>query len=428
MTAALAPAHLRVGGSEGDLVQYVLPGFPCALPPNQNATANPVPFCLNQTRWAAINAFAAQANVTLAFGLNAMQGRRSASAPMDTANLAAFLRATAAAGIGAHNTLPFLEFGNELEFKCSPSAYAADAVRVAGLIADAWPQPAQRPRLVANDENPDPSYWSTMLPLLPAGTLAAASWHEYVGYGLDPDLPTKCLDASFLDGVKSTAARQVAAAAQAKFAGALWVGETALAWHSGRNGTTNAFASSFWYLVQLGALAATHAVQCRQTLVGGYYELIDKTTRSPNPDFYTALFCGRRPWARACSQPASPPPPRRSCACLRTAPRAGRPAAASRSPLPTSTRPPRTSSTSAARAAPAWPRRATSTTSRPSAATSLRRPPPSTASRWRTPGPARSTRSRPSPSPTPPRRSFSSRARSDSSSPGGGECVLRGWR
>ena len=290
LTAALAPAHLRVGGSEGDLVQYVLPGFPCALPPNQNATANPVPFCLDASRWAAVNAFAAEAKITLAFGLNAMQGRRNASAPMDTANLAAFLRATAAAGVGAHNTLPFLELGNELEFRVNPSIYAADAVRVAGLIADAWPQPAQRPRLVGNDENPDPSYWATMLPLLPAGTLAAASWHEYVGYGLDPALPTKCLDASFLDGVKGTAANQAAAAAKAKFSGALWVGETALAWHSGRNGTTNAFASSFWYVVQLGALAATHAVQCRQTLIGGYYELIDKTTRSPNPDFYTALL------------------------------------------------------------------------------------------------------------------------------------------
>jgi len=290
LTAALAPAHLRVGGSEGDLVQYVLPSFPCALPPNQNATTNPVPFCLNASRWEAINAFAAQANITIAFGLNAMQGRRSPSAPMDTANLAAFLRATAAANIGAHNTLPYLELGNELEFKTTPSSFAADAVRVASLIADAWPQAAQRPRLVGNDENPDPSYWSTMFPLLPAGTLAAASWHEYVGYGLDPALPAKCLNASFLDGVKATAAGQVAAAAKAKFAGDLWVGETALAWHSGRNGTTNAFASSFWYLVQLGALAATHTVQCRQTLVGGYYELIDKTTRSPNPDFYTALL------------------------------------------------------------------------------------------------------------------------------------------
>lgn len=42
---------------------------------------------------------------------------------------------------------------------------------------------------------------------------------------------------------------------------------------------------------QLGDLAPTHDFQARQTLLGGYYELINKTTVSPNPDFWTALIC-----------------------------------------------------------------------------------------------------------------------------------------
>lgn len=287
LTGALAPAHLRVGGSEGDLVVYELPGFPCALPPEQNATTNPVPFCLNASRWAAIHAFAAEARISLAFGLNAMAGRRNASSKMDTANLAAFLAATAAAGYDALNTLPWLEFGNELEYKVEGAVYAADLRRVAALVAAAWPDASRRPRLVANDENPDPSYWTSVLPLV-GDVISAASWHEYVGYGLDPQLPTKALDAAFLDGIRGTAGAQVAAAAKARFPGDLWVGETALAWHSGRDNTTNAFASSFWYLYQLGELAATHTVQCRQTLYGGSYELIDKTSKTPNPDWWLA--------------------------------------------------------------------------------------------------------------------------------------------
>ncbi len=54
---------------------------------------------------------------------------------------------------------------------------------------------------------------------------------------------------------------------------------------TGRNGTTNTFLSCPWYLVQLGMLASTHTVQCRQTLRGGYYELVDKYTNTPNPDW-----------------------------------------------------------------------------------------------------------------------------------------------
>jgi heparanase 1 len=71
----------------------------------------------------------------------------------------------------------------------------------------------------------------------------------------------------------------------------LWCGETEAAWHSGQNNITNRFISGFWYLDQLGSLAQIdHKVQCRQTLVGGYYELIDKWTFDPNPDYWNLLL------------------------------------------------------------------------------------------------------------------------------------------
>ena len=68
----------------------------------------------------------------------------------------------------------------------------------------------------------------------------------------------------------------------------IWVGETAAAWHSGRDNVTNAFESSMWAVIQLGQYAGIipHAAQCRQTLVGGNYEIINKTTITPNPDYY----------------------------------------------------------------------------------------------------------------------------------------------
>merc|ERR1712232_403865 len=67
----------------------------------------------------------------------------------------------------------------------------------------------------------------------------------------------------------------------------LWVGEAAAAWHSGRAGVTNAFASSFWWADALGALAArNHTGYCRQTLIGGSYGLLNRTNYEPNPDWY----------------------------------------------------------------------------------------------------------------------------------------------
>ena len=74
----------------------------------------------------------------------------------------------------------------------------------------------------------------------------------------------------------------------------LWVGETAAAWDSGKPGVTNAFVDGFWFVTQLGSLAQLGVhTQCRQALVGGAYELIDKHTFRPNPDYYIALLHSR---------------------------------------------------------------------------------------------------------------------------------------
>lgn len=74
----------------------------------------------------------------------------------------------------------------------------------------------------------------------------------------------------------------------------VWMGETGGAFNSGCNGSTNAFMSAFWYANALGGFAQRgHDMFCRQTLTGGNYELINKVTNDPNPDFYAALLFGR---------------------------------------------------------------------------------------------------------------------------------------
>jgi heparanase 1 len=302
LASAFAPAHLRIGGSEGDCMIVEVSGSDCArLGPmpgfcTNNSVQQPDAFCLQTARWDALQAFADDAGLEIAFGLNAMLGRANASSPFDSSNVRAFLQYIHdknASAARAHSLV--FEFGNELQTKVDVAVYANDLLAVRAMIDDIWADlpAASRPRMVANDENPDANFWSHLLPLV-GDAIAAATWHSYVGYGLDPTLPSKAFNASFLAQTPAQAAPMIAAAAPfvAK-GGEIWVGETAMAWHSGRNGTTDAFASGPWYLNALGSLALTHRVHVRQTLVGGYYNLVDRVTLTPNPDYWLAVLWKR---------------------------------------------------------------------------------------------------------------------------------------
>ena len=71
------------------------------------------------------------------------------------------------------------------------------------------------------------------------------------------------------------------------------VSETGGAYNSAQRGTTDAFASCFWWADLLGSLAKhEHAMGCRQALVGGRYALVDLTAgrRGLAPDFYLLLL------------------------------------------------------------------------------------------------------------------------------------------
>lgn len=286
-------SYIRVGGSEGDVAIYELPGQPCP----QNFTD--AGMCLTLARWDAINAWAIASGMRIAFGLNCMWQRPSNSAPQDLSFIEGFLAYTAQRR--NYTALAGFEYGNE-KTMLDPTVYGQDFIRVRALITKYWGDlpPQQRPILIgpdANIENLEPgwrkwfaAFWKTVGP---AAAINASTVHMYVGYGLNPQLPQQAWNATFLAQMRGWAA-DVASLARASGLSSdvqLWVGETALAWHSGRNGTTDAFASGPWTLIQLGSIAAEgFSVQCRQTLRGGYYSLIDPPTNKPNPDYFTSLM------------------------------------------------------------------------------------------------------------------------------------------
>jgi heparanase 1 len=260
LAKALAPAVLRVGGSQGDLVFYELPGQPC--PPNTT-------FCLTMDRWAEITAFAARNDLTLAFGLNAMAGRLNktcSKCPWDPTNTDAFLAHTAAAKL----PVGLFEFGNELTPFVNVDTYSNDVLVLRGLINKYYPDATSRPRLVANDANPDARYLATVLNNT-NGAIDVATWHMYIGYGLDPYIAADAWNVSFINKIATVSAGIIDGVQSVEsFAGHdLWVGESAMAWHSGAEGVTDTFLSSPWWMTALAGLAPSHHGFCRQTLVGG---------------------------------------------------------------------------------------------------------------------------------------------------------------
>lgn len=171
LAKSLAPAVLRVGGSEGDLVVYETPSSPC--PPDPNRTL----FCLTMARWAEINAFAAATGNKVAFGLNAMSGRTNKTCPhcpWDPNNARDFLQYSQAQGIAP----AFFEFGNELSPFVAWQQYAKDVLVLRGLLDSVWPDAATRPKLVTNDANPDSAYLQNLLTAT-KGAVDVATWHLY---------------------------------------------------------------------------------------------------------------------------------------------------------------------------------------------------------------------------------------------------------
>jgi len=67
-----------------------------------------------------------------------------------------------------------------------------------------------------------------------------------------------------------------------------FIGESALTGGGGHDGVTNAFVSSMWYADWLGAAAkrGVHAVM-RETLVGGLYGIVNRSSYAPAPDAFT---------------------------------------------------------------------------------------------------------------------------------------------
>ena len=315
---------LRFGGSGNDYLTYE--GFGatrCTRPPSDYNQ------CLNVTQWRDLLSFTANANARMIFGLSMNTGRdrrrrrprrRLQASTTDAPTGGTPGRARAAGGpfpypwdpTNAREILAWtidqkldhliygFELGNEQNTQYTGTKMAAGGTAVLyNLTVELWPDPATRPKLFGpdphsfHDADGDIAAWIVewLDECRRLGVpIHAVTHHEYVEVDAGTFTSPAKLD------MNGAIAAKVNASVRAHDAGVLIFGgeigphnggsppcdHTSMRWAN--------FGDSLWYADALGSKALNgYAGLCRQDYIGADYGLLDCSTGTPLPDYYTAL-------------------------------------------------------------------------------------------------------------------------------------------
>jgi len=296
----LAPAYLRIGGTEADHVYYS-PEAPDKLPDGYE-------LAFTHAHWDATADFAKRSGLELFFTANAGPGPRDDSGAWSAQNLAGLLEHARRRG----DRVPVWELGNEVNaywfthgvrHHVSGEQYAADLRRFSDAVKRAQPD--------ARIVGPAGFLWPVMgeplaaqlgiyEQMLQAGggeTLDAITWHFYPQQSRRCPMATRraapdvMLNPVSLDEYHRWADYLSELRDRLAPGTPLWLGETGNAQCGGEPGVSDRFASSLWWLDQLGASASRgEQVVVRQTLAGSHYGLIEDESLEPRPDYFTSVM------------------------------------------------------------------------------------------------------------------------------------------
>ncbi|HJL20389.1 MAG TPA: hypothetical protein RMH99_32275 [Sandaracinaceae bacterium LLY-WYZ-13_1] len=297
LASALAPALLRLGGTDADMVYYDLSDDPVEEPPEGYEAV------MTRAQWDGVHDFLDATGYDLMFCLNAGPGPRDADGAWDPAQARALMAHAAAEGQG----VAVWELGNEPNgFRLihgidpDPAGHAAAYETLAALRDELAPD--------ARLAGPASAWWPTSGELgrfypdfVDAGGLdpvEIVTWHYYPQQSrrcpvrTTPAEPTTMLQPENLAEVEVWAEEVEAAVTDPD--DEVWLGETGGAQCGGEPGVSDRFVGSFWWADQLGRMARRgQRVVVRQTLSGGTYGLLDDASLDPRPDYWTSVLWRR---------------------------------------------------------------------------------------------------------------------------------------
>ena len=301
----LAPAMIRIGGTEADRVGYRIrekkgrkqeaAGGPAASPDRE--------LVLKKKLWKRINTFASTVGFEVLFVVNAGPGQRDGQGAWMDSSARALIAYTAE----KHLPVRAWELGNEVNAypithgfrnRVSASRYVRDFARFSQLVRRLHPRslavgPASAVIPAIGEPNP-------IIPALGRSESMRSddvmSWHYYPQQSSRGRFANRraskktLLKPRHLDSVRKQARRVVKNARGRQ----IWMTETGHALYGGEPGLSDTYLSSIWWLDQLGLLAREGVSRVfRQSLAGSDYGLLDQNSFEPRPDYYASVLWKR---------------------------------------------------------------------------------------------------------------------------------------
>jgi heparanase 1 len=300
LASHLAPAFLRIGGSDSDRVIYDMTDEPIEQAPEG------FEFVLTAAQLDGAFEFAEALDYDVMFTLNAGVGVRDDSdawTPDMARDLVEYV-------VGNGYDVTLWELGNEWNVF---GFILSLGLQVPQIVADFQAASALVDELDPGSlfGGPSSAYWPTPGEILQevyepfmqtggADTIDVITWHYYpqqsqrCPFRTDPYEPEGILNAAGLDRSIGWA-EEVQAVRDVEAPGTpIWLGETGHAQCGGQPDSSDRFEGTFWWLDQLGALARRgHQIVVRQTLSGSNYGLIDDDTLEPRPDYWASVLWRR---------------------------------------------------------------------------------------------------------------------------------------
>lgn len=297
LASAITPAILRIGGSPVDSIFFDTEGTCKPLTggngpyPNYYCSQTHPYFydCLTPLRWNEFLEFGTATGLKIILGLNGCFGRSSMNASMDFSNIAAVFKETVKSPY--LSALYGFEFTNEISgVTIGFEAWTRDFLIVeqmgiqmftaAKLPVPKFIGPADVSRATA-----------AIAALLPPNSIHAFTYHAYPQCTAPPDgygllvLPSCLANVEYAAQVNYNAIVQNAQG-KPPFPPA-WMGEGAMHAGGGIPNITDTFRSSFYYAYEISSVPLYGTeLTARQCLSGGDYELLQKGSFDPNPDYF----------------------------------------------------------------------------------------------------------------------------------------------